>query len=84
MENVLYTKIIQKTMNKYLLTIIVVIIGAVSVFAISPYFIESTVDEACQLVLWFSHRWKIRICYNGGRNCYNILGRAILWGGGGG
>ncbi len=34
-------------MNKSLLAIIaVIVIGAVSVFAVSPYFIESTIDEA--------------------------------------
>ena len=35
------------TMNKSLLVIIaVIVVGAVSVFAVSPYFTESTVDEA--------------------------------------
>ena len=35
------------TMNKSLLIIIaVIVVGAASVFAVSPYFTESTVDEA--------------------------------------
>ena len=34
------------TMNKSLLVIIVIVVGAASVFAVSPYFTESTVDEA--------------------------------------
>jgi len=33
-------------MNKSLVVIIVIVVGAASVFAVSPYFTESTVDEA--------------------------------------
>jgi len=40
------SKLDDVTMNKSLLVIIVIVVGAASVFAVSPYFTESTVDEA--------------------------------------